>query len=240
MTYNDTTNLQGLVQYMEKLTSLGYGTISGDATLLKEFTTYANDVVSDIWAIIFSATGTWRWDDSNQSDLPQGVTNLVSGTYRYALPSTALTVERVEIKDANGNWIRLNPITKEKGVAALGELETQNGTPRGYFLTGDTIEILPVPNYSSTGGLKVFFTRDAVDFVYNDTTKTPGFASPFHTAVAIGSAIIWLQINQPNSLTLPNLIKNYDKQTTQLEEFYSERFKDNNPVVITAKKVNFE
>jgi len=225
---------------MEKKTSLGYGSISGDTTLLKEFTTYANDAVSDIWSLIFSASGTWRWDDSKQTDLPQGVTDLVSGTYRYALPATALTVERIEIKDANGNWKKLDPISKEKGSAALGYLETQNGTPEGYFLNGDTIELLPVPNYASTGGLKVFFSRDAVDFAYDDTTEVPGFASPFHSMVGLGAAISWLEINQPNSPTLPLLIKNYDKASAQLEEFYSERYKDDNPVEITAKKQNFE
>ena len=122
----------------------------------------------------------------------------------------------------------------------IGQMEARNGVPQFYFLTGDTIELLDVPNYNSTGGLKVFFTRDTVDFVYNDTTKVPGFASAFHTLVSLGSAIAWLEINQPNSGSLPIFEKKFIDQMDDLEEFYSERWKDNNPMNITARRENME
>ena len=35
-------------------------------------------------------------------------------TCDYNLPSDALTIQRIEIKDENGDWYELHPITKEK------------------------------------------------------------------------------------------------------------------------------
>lgn len=246
MIYNDTTTLQGIIQYQEKLTGIGYGGISGDTNLLKEFCTYNNDTASDVWSIIFSNSNGWSWDDANYTNLPSSETDLVSGQYKYSLPTDALTVDRIEVMDANGNWIKLLPYNKEKGskidghVPSIGSLEAQNGTPRAYFLVGNTIELVGVPNYNATKGLRVFFTRDSVDFAYNDTNVSPGFPSPFHTMIAFGGAITWLQINQPTSPTLPLHIKAYDKMASQLADFISERFKDNTPTNLTAKVTNYE
>lgn len=241
MQYNNVANpSQGLIQQMEIKTSKGLGSISGDTNLLQEFTGYANDILSDIWTKIFENSNGWRWDDSNQTDLPQGVINLVSGTNRYGMPTDALTIDRIEIKDAAGNWIKLTPLNKEKGGNAIADLEGRQGTPLYYFLVGDTIVLIDTPNYNSTGGLKVYFKRDAVNFNYDDVTVVPGFASPFYTLISLGASIEWLKINQPTSPSLPFFMADYEKQMDSLGEFYSARWSDNSSVALSPRRENME
>ena len=104
MNYSDTTNKDGIIQTIEELCDLGDTYISGDSTRLKQFTARINRVSSLVWHIIHKATGNWQYDDNNNTDLPFATTNLVLGQRRYTLPSDALTIQRIEIKDENGNW----------------------------------------------------------------------------------------------------------------------------------------
>ena len=83
--------------------------------------------------------------------------------------------------------------------------------PMYYRLVNGTAQIYPAPNYTKTAGIKVLFDRDSVDFVTTDTTKTPGFASPYHEILPIGVSIEWLKIKQPQSPTLPQLQADYLK-----------------------------
>ena len=105
MEFSNTTNKNGIIQLAEDYTDLGDGYISGNSTMLKKFTAWANETGDDLWFAIWSSMGSWQWDDSNQTDLPQATTDLVSGQSRYTMPTSALTIKRVEIKDENGSWL---------------------------------------------------------------------------------------------------------------------------------------
>lgn len=238
MVYNNTTDKNGIIQEIERLTDLGIGTISGDTDRLKEFTTYANEGLDDIWSTIYRSCGNWQWDDSNQSDLPQATTDVVSGTGKYAIPTEALTIQRVCIKDTAGIWRDLYPITKEEMPIPPDEFYKTNTLPRFYRLTGDTIELKAAPNFNSTGGLKIYFDRASSEFAYNDTTKTPGFASPFHGLISFFASIFWMKIKQPTSPSLPLYINDYNEGKRELANFYSTRFKNKQPV-IGRRKTSF-
>lgn len=240
MVYNETTNRSGIIQQAERYTDLGVGVISADTNLLKDFTVYANEVGDDLWFTIFNSTGAWQWDDSNNTDLPFATTNLVSGTARYALPPGALTIKRMEVMDENGSWTTLAPLTTEKERLAISSLETQSGVPTHYFLVNDTIELYPNTNYSSTNGLKAYFDRETVAFVSTDTTKTPGIASPFHGLYPLGMAIMWLKIKQPNSASLAQFIRDFEKGKADMATYYADRWKDNTPTLITKREQSFE
>jgi len=211
MVYNDTTNLNGILQEVERLTDLGTGFITGDATRLKEFTTYINEGQDDIWYAIYKSTGNWQWDDSNQSDLPQATTDLVSGTGKYSIPSDALTIQKVAIKASNGLWRDLIPFTKEQLVYNLDEFAKVNNIPMYYRAMGDTM----------------------------DTTKSPGFISPYHGLLAFFATIFWLKIKQPTSPSLPIFMKDYEDGKAELVAVYSGRFKNLKPKV-TRQKVSYK
>ena len=238
MKYSDTTNLNGVIQTIEDLTNLGQTTISGNTALLKQFTSYINQEDRRIWATIFNVSGAWQFDDANQTDIPEAYTDLVSAQAKYSLPTDALTIQRVEAKDSNGNWFVVEPITKEMTNEALDEFYDTAGQPVYYRLYGSSLELSPAPNYNSTGGLKIYYDRDVFDFTTSDTTKTPGFASPYHLLLPIKVAILWLTMKQPTTPSLQGLRLEEAKLEADLKDFYSKRFKDK-PKRIGRKKENF-
>lgn len=242
MNYSNTTYYNGILQNIERYTDLGSTSITGDTNKLRDITAYANEINKEIWFDIFKSNGLWQYDDGGNSDLPIATTSLVSGTGSYSLPvdvytngtittNGALTVLRIEIKDSAGEWDLLEPISLDQIPEALDEFLDTNDVPRFYKLLDNTVQLYPAPNYNSTNGMKIYFDRSCVEFLTSDTTKTPGFASPFHDAVALGTAIKWLKIKQPNSPTLPNLIQDYMAMRQNIVKFYNTRFKNITPKI---------
>lgn len=226
MQYNDTTNKNGIIQEVERYINMGATWISGDTDRLREFTSYANKKGRQVWHWIFLAQGLWRYDDSNETDLPEATTDLADGTAKYSLPTDALTVRRVEIKDGSGNWDRISQLVEDDIEGAISEYYEDDGTPQHYRLVGNTIELFPAPDYAQAASLKVYFDRECVDFVYNATTTTPGFASAYHEVIPVGMAIEWLKIKTPNSPTLQFLREEWARFEKEITEFYSMRNKD--------------
>lgn len=239
MVFNDTTNRNGIIQEIEKATDLGIGYISGNTDLMKDFTADINVVGSEVFALIYLLCGNWQYDDSNYTDLPQATTTLVNGTAKYAIPETALTIQRVEIKDENGDWYILNPITKEQIPVAVDEFLETNGRPQYYRIINGTIELFSAPNFDSTNGLKVYFDRANVNFISTDTTKQPGFDSFLHNIIPVKTSIKWFDSKQATSPSLARLLVKEAKLEALLKAHYSKRFKDKAPV-IGRKKESFK
>ena len=229
MTYNDTTNKSGILQCVEFRTDLGDAYITGDTTRLKQFTALVNNENHKVWHTIFMSNGNWSYDDGNYTDLPQATTDLVSGTSKYAIPETALTVKGINCLDSAGNWYALMPITDKLIGNEVDEFMDADSQPMYYRMINGTAEIYPASNYNATNGIKVLFDRDSVDFATSDTTKKPGFASPYHEILPIGVSIEWLKIKQPQSPTLPQLQADYLKMEKAIKDFYGKRFKDFTP-----------
>lgn len=236
MQFNDTSGLTGIIQTIEDLTDLGTAVISGDTSLMKKFTSYTNQENRDIWATIFESTGNWQYDDANQTNMPSGVTSLVNGTQSYALPTEALTIQRVEVADSSGQSYELQPITKEMVDDAMSEFHDTAGTPVYYRPVGNTIILYPAPNYDSSGGMRVYYDRDVIDFTTSDTTKTPGFASPFHRLLPLKVAIKWLNIKQPTNPSLAGYRAEEQKIEIKMKRFYGRRFKDLKPAISRRKE----
>lgn len=230
MQFSDTSNLLGLVQD----TTFLLGGVDTTDFATKDRTRCINEHYRKVWQWIFEAYGGWRWDDTNQTDLPQATDSLVSGTATYALPSAALSIYAVETKNSSsGDFQKLIPYSAEEinRRQSIDEFFESNGVPQYYRLVGDTIELFPAPNYASTGGLKVYFDRDISTFASTDTTKTPGFAAPFHRVLSIGAAMDFAVANGLNdkAANLASLYNDYEKR---IKEFYSQRWRDRQPAKI--------
>lgn len=226
MVFSNTTTLAGIIQEIERMTDVGQTYISGTTARLAEMTATINRVNHRVWHTIFMSTGNWQYDDGNQTDLPRATTDLVSATATYAIPSTALTIQRIEVKDSTGLFYKLTPITKEEIPGAIDEFRKTDGQPNFYRILNGTIELFPASNYNSTTGIKVYFDRDSVDFVVGDTTKTPGFASPYHEILPVKASIEWLKVKQPTSPTLALLLQDDLKLEDSIKKFYAKRFKN--------------
>lgn len=236
--FSNTTTRRGIIQSCERNTLLGTGGISGDTNLLKDFTARVNAAGSYAWSIIFNSFG-WKYDDGNYTDLPQSSQTLTSGQEKYALPSDALTVDRVEVKDAAGNYIQLTSLVEPQLVPSVDEYLKNANTPYGYRLLGETIEIFPASNYTLASGLKVYFGRSSVEFDYDDTTETPGFASDFHEIIPTHASLDWLYINKPNSNTIAHLEKKLALLSAGLKNFYDNRWRDHSPKLRPKNRQRF-
>ena len=167
--FNDTTNEQGLVQHLRYLTGQ-------DSMPVNTATRLINYALDDYAYLALTSDGTWKFDDSNSTDLPIVTTTVVSGQNDYALNTSFLMIDRVEFNDGGG-WVILDSIDRKDFSAPLSELYTTDAqvTSQGASISfdhdGNSIFLYPTP---SSGTLKVYLSRAPEQFVSADTTKVAG------------------------------------------------------------------
>ena len=197
---------------------------------LTQKTRAANKTLRKIWSWIFEAYGGWLYDDSNNTDFPIATTQIVSGQQDYSIPSEALTVNDLEVKDSSGNWYDLKPITSEEidKLQAEKEFFKTNGLPIYYLMISGSFKLFPTPNYTQAASLRISFDRGATTFTSGDTTKTPGFVSQFHDAVAVGMALEWAREKGLNDL-LQGLYADWRRYELDIKKFYTVRYYEKYP-----------
>ena len=233
-----TTGAIGQIQLCEDYCGFNTGDISGNQTFLQKFTSYINLGLDDAWSIVLQATGKWHMDDSNFTDYPIILSNLVSGQRDYPFVSDGsgniiLEIYRVMVADPTGTYHEIYPVDQFQTTEKTGNLENTDaminglnasGTPTRYSKTGNGIFLDVIPNYNSTKGLKVFIDREASYFVTSDGTKKAGFAGIFHQYLALFASEFYAGIK-----SLANLKKlNADKMQMRrdIQEYYARRDKD--------------
>jgi hypothetical protein len=171
--------------------------------------------------LVLKADGRWQHDDTSNTstELLDVTTNLASGTGKYATSVTWLKIARVRIKDAQGNW---KTLTRKDRRDISDDQLVASGTPDTYDITGNWIYIRPIPNYASTAGLEVQFQRGPSYFVPGDTTKTPGFASPFHRLCSLYPALEYCE-DQQMDWRVQSIRGKIADTEAELIAFYSER-----------------
>lgn len=231
MVFSDATTLDGLIQEVDRICGSSDNTYS-----LKAKTARLNSALDRFIGLALEFGGDWQFDDSNYTDLPIGTTNLVSGQYDYSFASELLTVNKVLCKDNNGNWVELQLIDQEERAARNLLLQpTGNvGAPIRYDVFASSVLLDPVPNYNSTGGLKIWFQRNASKFVSTDTTKVPGVPNLFHPYLARYAALpfcIEKRLAQKNDVAAQILV---DEKA--IEEFMSDRNKSKPTMIIPVTR----
>jgi len=225
MQFNDVTLGSGIVQDIDDWVNTD-DTSYPIAKKTKDINAWLDRVVS----LILLADGRWQWDDSNYSDLPIGMSNLVEGQQDYNIAgATFLEVLRVEVMDSNGNYKLLTPIDEHDVTnSAMSEYYKTDGLPVKYDKKGDSIFLYPKPSSSAVTlslGLRVNFQRSASHFVVEDTTKQPGFNPLFHRILSFGPALDYASKNE--MVTKIKIIQpRLDKMEAGLVEAYTVRSKD--------------
>lgn len=179
---------------------------------------------------IFEADGRWQWDDANQTDRPCATTSLVSGQKDYqvltANPNSTqdwLQVERVELLDENGDTYKLRPLDQKDISGSLDEFMNTNGQPTYYDFKGNSIFLYPATNYAKENGLNIYFKRSPLQFISTDTTKQPGFASPYHRILSLGASYdfaVKMSLNNAGAIR-----QELEILKKGLKDFYSNRDK---------------
>ena len=208
---------------------------------IAEKTLYANQALKIILTWIHQAYGGWLYDDSNYTDFPEATTTLTSDQTDYVLPIDATVIQGVSIKQADGTWYPLIAITLEQiqdRRISESEFYKVSSTPRYYRPLANAIKIYPPSNYTLTSAIKVYESRDASLFTITDTTKTPGFDSQFHEAVATYVALQYAKINGlANQIALQNDWILYEQR---IKQDYSRRFAEMFPPRLTVRDATVE
>ncbi len=233
MQFNDETN------NLDLITDITFWT-KADLTaayLIAERTRNCNFGLDRLAALVLSSDGRWEWDDSNNTDLPIGRTNLVNGQRDYGISgATFLRITKVLAKDRSGTFRELRPIDKHDRADAKSMNEDRiSGVPSKYDKMGNSIFLEPKPDYDSTGGLRVFFQRNVSYFVVGDTTKQPGFAQPFHRLISLYASEDYLAVNGifKRLAAVQNKIAQIEAQVLL---FYADRSRDEQPKMSFRKE----
>lgn len=216
MQFSDTSTKQGLIQEIEFWTNLGDGVVSGDTTLLKQFTNRLNRAYDSVLPLIMLMGDKMRWDDLNHTKHPIGTFNITSGTGDYELLSDEQGNSVLNITDLmilpSSSSTEYAPLTRltlddPRALRAMSPNPSYVGIPSAFVEKDNVVFFDVVPNYSATAGGKIFFERAPSYFAYTDTTKMPGIPSPFHPLLALHAAKDWLTVNKPENQVLIAEIK---------------------------------
>jgi hypothetical protein len=192
---------------------------------------FINNAVEHIESLITRYDSRWQFDDSNQTDLPIATTSLVSAQQDYQITSNHLSIDRVEVKDTAGLWHLLTQIDQQQfkgdNAQSLTDYLKTNGLPIEYDLVSNSIFLYPVPNYSQSASLKLYFSRPPASWSSADLstgTAVPGFNSLFHDLVPLWVAFDYWNANNPtNARGFATSIITREKD---LQDFYGSRNRD--------------
>lgn len=223
--------------------------VKSDSTTypIAQKTANVNRALDNVVSAILGADGRWQWDDTNYTDLPIGVTDLVANQQDYSFDTEYLVLTRLEVKDSNGKWQFLTPIDQNDlnystfnyrdnvpgYVAVTGQSLTDflntAGIPLYYDKLASSVFLYPKPNYTSTGALKAYFQRKADYFTVSDTTKEPGFAKHLHRYLSLSAAY---DFALTNGLSKAGTLKQELLALEQkIVEFYAYRPKDEKVII---------
>ncbi len=230
MIYSDTVNRLGIVQVLEDLTSTQSASTSSYPLATK--TRDINMAFDDYQTIVTEASGTWQLDDSNHTKYPNMKFDVVSGQQDYNFTedeqgNQVQDIYRVECKDANGVWQLLKAYDEQSEAESMSARELLSGTPTRYYKTANGIFLDVTPNYNSTLGIRMFFTRSPSYFLTSDTTKEPGIPNAHHRYLAVKPAYwYWLpKDSQRASLYFAEL----EKIEKMISDSVSQRVRDERP-----------
>ena len=197
--FSNTTLKNGLIQICERNCGFADGGISGDTTLLPQFTADINLAVDEVFGFMFPLGGTWQLDDNNHGDYPFIYTSIVSGRRDYTFDTdeqgnVILDIYRVMAADSTGVFRELQAVdqqslnSNQEDTNSLIDGQNLTGTPTRYDKTGNSIFLDLIPNYNYSNGLKVFINREAYHFLSTDTTTSVGFAHLFQEYFALAAS----------------------------------------------------
>lgn len=155
---------------------------------------------------------------------------MTAGLATYSFDSTLLTVLRVEVKKADGNWNLLNPINEMDIDYALPEYQKTNGLPNSYSKREKFIILHPAPAAADvilTSGLNVYFQRTADIFTAAQVTtgtKEPGFASPYHILICYKAALPYCLSYKKDRVGM--IMAEINRLEKELLNFYGSKQKD--------------
>lgn len=168
-----------IIREYEKEIGANRGDVSGNSLRLDDFVAEENVAFDDYLNLAFSSESRWQFDDSNHTDYPEIVTDLVAGQRSYTFGvdennNLILDVYRVYVK-VNGEYVLIDPIDKSYDRVDPSNYDglDKQGIPYEYDKFSNSVQLNLVPETTVEDGLKVLINREASYFTTSDTTKKP-------------------------------------------------------------------
>ncbi len=181
-----------------------------------------NVAYSDVARLIWDSAYGWSFDDSNNTDAPVAYKTIANASAAYTIPTTALGINGIEVKDSSGVFQKLTPTLFSELTVSIDNYLTGVGLPTEYILNGNEIILKPAPGTSyvtMSSGMAVRLSRDVTPFTLSATTTIPGFANPFHRLLSYAIALDFTQ----DQKTREYLLQMKDRMTKGLIRFYGAR-----------------
>lgn len=249
--YSDSTNKSGLIQLCEVFTSLGDGNISGNATLLKQFTRLINNAFQKYITTVLESQDAWQFDDSSiTGTYPVATRAMVAGQRDYKFSSalwsligveggsaasnaaiTPLKIKRVDFTYDGSNWYKAEPFdTSETGLGLGNDTNTDARfvrTQPSYDLTNNGLMAYPAAltaDVSAGAKIRVEFEREPTEFISSDTTKTAPIETAFAPMLALDACIDYSLMNIPSATG--TLMARYSDLEARMRRFQSTKNED--------------
>lgn len=232
LVYSNSTTLAGILQLIERELGFDYGYITGSTTRLKEWTADVNLTHDGVLTKAIRAGGTWQVDDTNHSDYPIIMTDLVTGQRDYSFTvdgssNLLLDIYKVMIANSAGIYHEIYPVDQQaprSDTASFYDNAGLTGTPSTYDKTANGIIFNVPPNYSRANGLKVFVNREGSYFTTSDTTKKPGVDGRIHELYVVEPA--WKYASRKGMDIQTQLLNRKLLLERTLDEVYGRRERD--------------
>jgi len=216
--------------YHHSLFLLGLSPTDTTSFPVADFMRAANLKLRDLSFLLWKNSSTWEFDDTNQTDLPIATTTLVTGQRDYAMPSTTLSVERVEVMNSSGDYQVIKQIDKsDVKNAPMLEMFENDGMPMYYDIAGESLLLYPTPAtgyVTMAAGLRVYVSRDITPFTLTDTSNEPGIPDMFHPYLSFASAFDYATAKNMGAQRLQMLQIGIAKYERMISDFTARRNRD--------------
>lgn len=181
-----------------------------------------NIALQEVAVTIWESDSTWSYDDSNNTNAPIAYRTIANASASYLIPTTAIRIESIEIKDAAGIWHKMEQIAYEDIFGSPENFLAGAGMPIKAALKGNEIRLFPPPGTGYTtmsSGMAVRLSRSATEMAVTATTSEPGFVSAFHRILSLSAAIDFVN----DADVKKQLIFQKDRLMKGLTRFYARR-----------------
>ena len=193
-----------------------------------------NQEYQRVATLIWEVDGTWQFDDSRNAGESKATRTIAHASAIYEIPTTALRIEGVEVKDVNGDWYKLAQIDYQELTQSPEEYMSTPGMPTRYDLDGNNIRLFPPPHsayVTLNSGLCVRLSRNVSGFT-SASTASPGFAEPFHRILSIAAAMDFTEDPVKRNF----LLAMRDRIEKGLVRFYSKRNVEGKTRIVPSAK----
>lgn len=191
MIWSDASNEQGIVQDCDWWAGTNSATYP-----INDKVRNGNDALRQIGALIMRTAYGESFLDDNEADFYLTYTDLVSGEDNVQMAVDVFVLERVRVKDRNGNWQTLDQVSRRE---LSDEDLAQTGVPTRFYRAGQSIVFDKTPDYGSTNGVELEFQKSVSQLftASGNDDRVPGFNADYHRLVPLYMARDYTAIYDP-------------------------------------------